>query len=236
MLELFIANKNYSSWSMRPWIAMRETGIAFREVMVPFDDFGAESAFKQALRDLNPVGKVPVLRDGELLVWDSLAICETLAERHPDKGLWPADAAHRARARSLCAEMHAGFRALREACPMNIEASLPEAGAIVLRDRPALRTELARLDAMWSQCLREHGGPMLFGRFSIADAYYAPVCMRLLTYALPLSDAARAYVHRVAALASVREWCEAARQEHRFVVEDEPYRIDRAGPQAQAAG
>ena len=233
MLELFIANKNYSSWSMRPWVAMRETGIAFQEVMVPFDDFAPGSDFKRTLQGLTPAGKVPVLRDGSLVVWDTLAILETLAERHPERQLWPQDPAQRAHARSLCAEMHAGFRGLREACPMNIEASLPEAGAIVWRDRQALRDDIARIDAMWSECLREHGGPMLFGRFSIADAYYAPVCMRILTYALPLSATSMDYVRRVAALASVRAWCDEARREHRFVIEDEPY---RAGPQARTDG
>jgi glutathione S-transferase len=161
-------------------------------------------------------------------VWDSLAIAETLAERFPDKALWPVDPAQRARARSLCAEMHAGFRGLREACPMNIEASLHEAGAIAWRDRPALRADVARIDAMWSECLAAHGGPMLFGAFGIVDAYYTPVCMRFRTYGLPLSPAAQAYVERVAALASVREWIDGALQEHRFVDEDEPYRLGPA--------
>ena len=227
MLQLLIANKNYSSWSMRPWVLMRQSGIAFEEVMVPFDDFEPTSAFKQKVLALNPVGKVPVLVDGSLAVWDSLAIAETLAERFPEKRLWPVDPAARARARSICAEMHAGFSSLRSHCPMNIEASLPEIGAIVWRDKPGLRADLARIQAMWEGLLQEHGGPMLFGEFSIADAYYAPVCMRLRTYALPVSDTLRAYMDRVTALPAVAEWIADALAEARFVIEDEPYRAGR---------
>ena len=227
MLQLLIANKNYSSWSMRPWVLMRQAGIAFEEVMVPFDDFEPTSAFKQRVLALNPVGKVPVLVDGSLAVWGSLAIAETLAERFPEKRLWPADPAARARARSICAEMHAGFTSLRTHCPMNIEASLPEIGALAWRDKPGVRADVARLQAMWEGLLQEHGGPMVFGEFSIADAYYAPVCMRLRTYALPVSDTVRAYVDRVTALPAVAEWIADALAEKRFVIEDEPYRLTR---------
>ena len=227
MLQLVIANKNYSSWSMRPWVLMRQSGIPFEEVMLPFDDFEPASAFKQGVRALSPAGKVPILVDGSLAVWDSLAIAETLAERFPDKHLWPADPAARARARSICAEMHAGFTGLRTHCPMNIEASLPEIGALVWRDKPAVRTDLARIQAMWEELLAQHGGPMLFGDFSIADAYYAPVCMRLRTYALPVSPTVQAYIDRVTALPSVAEWIGGALAEQWFVVEDEPYRLGR---------
>ena len=227
MLKLFIANKNYSSWSMRPWVLMRQSGIAFEEIMVPFDDMAASSEFKRQVLPLNPVGKVPVLLDGGLAVWDSLAIAETLAERFPDKHLWPADPAARARARSICAEMHAGFTGLRTHCPMNIEASLPEIGALVWRDKPAVRTDVARIQAMWEELLAQHGGPMLFGEFSIADAYYAPVCMRLRTYALPVSPTVQAYIDRVTALPAVAEWIAGALAEQWFVVEDEPYRLGR---------
>jgi glutathione S-transferase len=227
MLQLLIANKNYSSWSMRPWVLMRQAGIAFEEVMVPFDDFEPTSAFKQQVLALNPVGKVPVLVDGSGAVWDSLAIAETLAERFPEKRLWPADPVARARARSICAEMHAGFSSLRSHCPMNIEASLPEIGAIVWRDKPGLRSDVARIQAMWEGLLQEHGGPMLFGEFSIADAYYAPVCMRLRTYALPVSDIVCAYMDRVTALPAVAEWIAGALAEKWFVIEDEPYRLGR---------
>jgi glutathione S-transferase len=227
MLKLFIGNKNYSSWSMRPWVLMRQSGIAFEEIMVPFDDMAASSEFKRQVLPLNPVGKVPVLVDGGLAVWDSLAIAETLAERFPDKHLWPADPAARARARSVCAEMHAGFTGLRTHCPMNIEAILPEIGALVWRDRPGVHADMARLQAMWEELLAQHGGPMLFGNFSIADAYYAPVCMRLRTYALPVSPTVQAYIDRVTALPAVAEWIAGALAEKRFVVEDEPYRLGR---------
>jgi len=227
MLQLVIANKNYSSWSMRPWVLMRQSGIPFEEVMLPFDDFEPASAFKQGVRALSPAGKVPILVDGSLAVWDSLAIAETLAERFPDKHLWPADPAARARARSICAEMHAGFTGLRTHCPMNIEASLPEIGALVWRDKPAVRTDVARIQAMWEELLAQHGGPMLFGDFSIADAYYAPVCMRLRTYALPVSPTVKAYIDHVTALPSVAEWIAGALAEQWFVVEDEPYRLAR---------
>ena len=133
MLQLYIGNKNYSSWSLRPWLLMRQAGIAFEEVPLRFDSFEAGSQFKQSLAGISPTGKVPVLVDGPLAVWDTLAIVETLAERYPDKGVWPQDAPARAQARSVCAEMHSGFGALRSACPMNIEAHLPDVGALCMR-------------------------------------------------------------------------------------------------------
>jgi len=227
MLKLYIGNKNYSSWSMRPWVLMRQAGIAFEEVIVRFDSFDAGSDFKRALQGLNPVGKVPVLVDGDLVIWDTLAIAEYLAERFPEKALWPADVKARARARSVCAEMHSGFGALRSTCPMNIEATLPEVGALAWRDKPALRADVARLEAMWSGLLQQHGGPLLFGAFGIADAYFAPVCMRLRTYGLPVSDTVRAYVDRVAALPGVAAWTDGALAERDFLDFEEPYRLRR---------
>lgn len=227
MRKLYIGNKNYSSWSMRPWVLLTQAGIAFEEVMVSFDSFDAGSQFKQALTDITPVGKVPVLLDGDLAVWDTLAIAEYLAEQFPDKQLWPADARARARARSICAELHAGFMALRSHCGMNIEASLPEVGQLIWRDQPAVRADVARLIAMWSALLEEHGGPMLFGRFSIADAYFAPVCMRLLTFALPVPPAIAAYVDRVRELPGVQRWIEGALAEQSFLDFEEPYRLQR---------
>lgn len=227
MLKLYIANKNYSSWSLRPWLLMAQTGIAFEERMVPFDDMAASSPFKQALKGLTPVGNVPLLVDGDLVVWDSLAIAEYLAEHFPEKQLWPADARARARARSICAEMHAGFTALRSHCPMNLEASLPEMGRVIWRDQSAVRADVARIVAMWQELLDTHGGPMLFGDFSIADAYYAPVCVRLAQFALPVPPAITAYIARVRALPAMQRWTEAALAEHRFVDFDEPYRAAR---------
>jgi glutathione S-transferase len=160
-------------------------------------------------------------------VWDTLAIAEYVAEKFPQKKLWPADQAARARARSVCAEMHSGFAALRSHCGMNIEAAMPDIGAVVLRDQPAARADLARIVAMWSELLAHHGGPLLFGEFSIADAYFAPVCMRIRTYALPVPPVVRAYVERVTQLESVQAWIKDALAEHEFVVFDEPYRARR---------
>lgn len=227
MLKLYIANKNYSSWSMRPWVLMTQAGIAFEEVMVGFDSFDANSQFKQTIAAVNPVGKVPVLVDDGLAVWDTLAIAEYAAERFPDKGLWPADAEARAHARSICAEMHAGFTALRSHCPMNLEASLPQIGQLVWRDQPGVRADVARLVAMWAGLLDRHGGPMLFGAFSIADAYYAPVCTRIATYALPVPAQVQAYISRVRALPAVARWTAEALAEKSFVEFDEPYRLAR---------
>jgi glutathione S-transferase len=223
-MQLFIGNKNYSSWSLRSWLLMTQAGIRFDEVPLRLD-FGDGSAFRTALLAHAPVAKVPLLvDDGGSAVWDSMAIAETLAERHPQLGLWPADAKARARARSICAEMHGGFGALRNACPMNIEAALPEVGARLLRDDPAVAADLARIDAMWVEALAASGGPFLFGAFGIADATYAPVASRTRTYGLPLSPAAAAYAERIHALPAMRTWTAAACAEHDFLPFDEPYR------------
>jgi glutathione S-transferase len=170
---------------------------------------------------------VPVLQSGSLVVWDTLALAETVAEMFPDKHLWPRDAAARAHARSICAEMHSGFMGLRANCPMNIEAHLPEQGALVWRDKPAVRADVDRLVHMWRDLLQAHGGPLLFGEFSIADAYFAPVCTRIKTYALPVPDAIAAYVDRVCALPGVKAWVDGALAEHDFLDSAEPYRLHR---------
>ena len=227
MLKLYIGNKNYSSWSMRPWVLLKQAGIPFEEVMARFDSFAPDSDFKKVIGPVSPVGKVPALVDADLAVWDTLAIAEYLAEKFPDKQLWPADAKARARARSICAEMHSGFAALRSACPMNIEASLPEIGQLAWRDKPAVRADVARLVAMWSELLAQHGGPMLFGTFSVADAYFAPVVMRLKTYALPVPEEIAAYMVRVCALPGVKAWVEGALAEHDFRDFEEPFRLQR---------
>jgi glutathione S-transferase len=200
MLTLYIGNKNYSSWSMRPWVLMRQAGIAFEEVMLRFDSFDEQSAFKQRARALSPSGRVPVLMDEGMAIWDSLAICEYLAEKFPEKHLWPTLALNRARARSLCAEMHSGFGALRSLCPMNIEAQL------------------------WQPLLSTASGPMLYDQFSIVDAFFAPVCMRLATYELPVAPAIDAYARRVRALPGVQDWVQGALAEHDFRPFEEPYR------------
>ena len=225
MLKLYIGNKNYSSWSMRPWVLLTQAQIAFEEVFVRFDGFTPESEFKKTLQSISPAGKVPVLQDGEIVVWDTLAIAEYAAEKFPEKKLWPQSISARALARSLCAEMHAGFMGLRANCPMNIEASLSEQGAIIWRDKPAVRSDVERIVAMWTQLLAAHGGPMLFGDFSVVDAYYAPVCMRLKTYGLPVPATIKAYIERVTSLPSVKAWIDAALKEHDFLDFEEPYRL-----------
>lgn len=226
MLKLYIGNKNYSSWSMRPWVLLKQAGIPFEEVMVRFDAFTPDSHFKQRLGKLSPAGKVPVLVDGDLVVWDTLAIAEYVAERVPERQLWPHDVAARARARSICAEMHSGFQALRGACMMNIEADLQHIGQIIQRDRADVRKDLARIIEMWSELLAAHGGPMLFGQFTVADAFYAPVCMRISGYGLKVSPAVAAYVERVKALPGVAAWIEGALAEKDFLDFEEPYRLN----------
>jgi glutathione S-transferase len=231
MLQLFIGNKNYSSWSMRPWVLLKQAGIPFEEVMVRFDSFDTDSQFKKTLQGLTPTGKVPLLMAGDLAVWDTLAIAEYVAEyaaeQFPEKHLWPADRAARARARSICAEMHTGFTALRGNCPMNIEAQLSGIGALIWRDKPDVRADVQRLVDMWTALLQEHGGPMLFGAFSVADAFYAPVCMRIKTYALPVPDAIAAYIDRVCALPGVQAWIAEALAEKDFLDFEEPFRLKR---------
>ena len=227
MLTLYIGNKNYSSWSMRPWVLLRQAGIDFTEVPVRFDSFAPGSAFRQTMDPLSPTGKVPLLLDDGLAVWDSLAIAEYLAERFPERSLWPSEPAARARARSICAEMHSGFTHLRSQCPMNIEASLPEIGALIWRDKPVVRSDVARLSRMWRELLTAHGGPLLFGSFSIPDAYFAPICMRLKTYALPLDADIAAYVDAVCALPGVQSWVQGALAEKDFLDFEEPYRLAR---------
>jgi glutathione S-transferase len=223
-MQLYIGNKNYSSWSMRPWVLMTQAGIPFDEVKLRFDAFTPDSKFKTAVQRLNPAGRVPVLVDDGLVVWDTLAIAEYLAERFPDKRLWPSDRRARARARSVCAEMHSGFGALRNHFGMNIEAQLPEVGERVLREEPAVRADVDRIVAMWTELLAQHGGPMLFGAFGIADAFYAPVVMRLRTYGVPLPAAISAYVDRVVALPGVAAWIADALAEHDFLPFEEAYR------------
>jgi glutathione S-transferase len=225
MLELYIGNKNYSSWSMRPWVLLTQAGIPFEEKMVRFDAFTPGSQFKQSLAPVSPTGKVPVLVADGFAIWDTLAIAEYVAETFRDRHLWPADAKARARARSVSAEMHSGFTGLRSACPMNIDADLSQVGALIWRDKPSVRADVARIVEMWSELLDQHKGPMLFGAFSIADAMFAPVCMRLSRYALPLPPAIAAYVERVQQLPGVKAWIDAALQEKDFLDFEEPYRL-----------
>lgn len=202
MLALYIANKNYSSWSLRPWVLMKALGIDFEERMRPFA-YGPDAP----KRDFSPTGNVPCLDDDGQIVWDSLAICEYLAETH--SGVWPVDRAARAFARCAAAEMHSGFQALRNACPMTV-------GLTIAMPTPsdAVRADLARLSALWNEGLSRFGGPYLAGSaFTAADAFFAPVAFRINTYGLPIEGAAADYALRLLALPAMREWTEAAEAE-----------------------
>ena len=225
-MQLVIGNKNYSSWSMRPWVLMRQLGLPFDELKLRFD-FTEGSAYRQAVAKVSPAGRVPVLVHDGFAVWDTLAIVEYLNERFPGSGVWPAGPTRRARARSLAAEMHAGFGALRSRCPMNIEASLPEVGARIWVEHADVRADVKRIESMWAEALADSGGPFLFGAFSAADAYYAPVCMRLRGYALPLLDGTLAYIDRVASAPGVAAWVADALAEQDFLDFEEPYRKHR---------
>ncbi|WP_454762648.1 glutathione S-transferase family protein [Cupriavidus campinensis] len=222
-MKLVIGNKNYSSWSLRPWLLMRHAGIAFEEIPVRLSTPG----FAAQVAQYASAGKVPVLVDGAVSVWDSLSISEYVAERFPEKALWPADPAARALARSVCAEMHAGFGNVRSQLPMNVTAVLPGCGWSV-----AVQREVDRIAAIWTDLRARYGadGPFLFGRFSVADAFYAPVVTRFATYGIHLPDAAKAYADFMLALPAMQEWIAAAREERDFLADDEPYRTqpDRA--------
>ena len=213
---LVIANKNYSSWSMRPWVLARQAGIAFEEIQLKFSDSGKV----EGIEPYSPTRQVPVLIVEGEPVWDSLAICEAAAELFPEKNLWPSDLRARRIARSVCAEMHAGFRNLRGAMPMNIRASLPGKGM-----NPAVQQDIDRIVEIWESCRARHGqgGELLFGQFTVADAFYAPVATRLLTYAVTLPPVAQRYADALLALAAVRDWMAQARRETEFARADEPY-------------
>jgi glutathione S-transferase len=223
-VRLYIGNKNYSSWSLRPWLLLKHFDVPFDEVLLGFDGVAGTPTFKRRALALSPTGRVPVLEDDGLFIWDTLAIAEYLAERVATKPLWPTDPRARARARSVCAEMHSGFAALRSHFPMNLELSAPDIGPRVLGEQPQARADLARVDQLWTDALAASGGPMLFGDFSIADAYFAPVAARVRGYGLPVTDTSAAYVERIFALPAMQAWVQAALAEHRFVPEDEPYR------------
>jgi glutathione S-transferase len=205
---LVIGNKNYSSWSLRPWLAMKVLGIPFEEKRVPL--YGPES--KRELLRYSPAGKVPCLVDGELRVWDSLAILEYLAERHA--GLWPAEATLRVRARSVSAEMHSGFPSLRQHMSMNVRKRHPGKGRT-----PEVLAEIARVIGIWSECR----GPFLFGPFCAADAMYAPVVLRFRTYEVELPAACRAYADAVLALPALQEWMRDAGRETESLPQFEQY-------------
>jgi len=199
-LKLVIGNKNYSSWSMRPWVAMRGSGIPFEEIFIPLYTGPAD---KQRILDVSKAGKVPALIDDDVTIWDSLAIIEYLAERYPDAGLWPQARAARAHARSISAEMHSGFAALRNECGMNLHRPVK---AKPLSD--AARADIARVQEIWIDCRTRYGGqgPFLFGAFSAADAMYAPVVHRFRTYAIDVAPLVKDYMTTMMALPAFAEW------------------------------
>jgi glutathione S-transferase len=205
---LYIGTKRYSSWSLRPWLAMKMAGLDFDEVMISL----RQPDTKTRIAAISPGGKVPALKIEEngqsSLVWDSLAICETIAEREPHAQLWPSDARERAEARSMVAEMHSGFADLRSRLSMDLAQRLPTPEM-----DDALRTQVGRIVGMWETTLKRHSGGFLFGRFSIADAFFAPVATRFETYSVPLPAVAQAYTQRILALAPMREWTKAAKLE-----------------------
>jgi glutathione S-transferase len=211
-LHLTIGNKNYSSWSLRPWIAMKVAGIPFEETVIPIYVAGSREKFLAR----SPAGKVPILQDGAVTVWESLAILEYVAETYPQAGLWPADRAARAHARAIANEMHGGFQPLRRQCPMNMWRPVKK-----LELDPEAAANVQRIDAMWSDCLERSGGPFLFGTFTAADAMYAPVVSRLHAYAADVAKASAAYMQAVMALPAWQEWCAAALKEEWVLAEDE---------------
>jgi glutathione S-transferase len=217
-LVLTIGNRNYSSWSLRPWLLMKHLGLDFDERVLPLDT----PEFARAVASTSPTRRVPALRHGELLIWDSLAICEYVCEL-AGQG-WPADRAARAVARAVCAEMHSGFMALRSQWPMNARAR--DRRTPPNREREA---DIARIEEIWNDCRRRFGlgGPWLFGEFSVADAMYAPVVLRFRTYGAPLDDASKSYMATVLGDTYLREWLASAEAETWTIEHSE---IGRAGP------
>jgi len=204
-LTLIIGNKNYSSWSMRPWVVMKAFNIPFQEVRILL----GQPETSAMIAEYSAAGRVPVLMAGETTLWDSLAICEYLAEQFQEKNLWPQDVGARALARSICAEMHSGFTGLRSAMWMNIRAKFPGKGRTM-----EAQADIGRISEIWETCFARSGPhQFLFGDFSIADAYFAPVVMRFRTYTVSLAPALEAYVERVAAHPAVAEWISGAMAE-----------------------
>lgn len=215
-LKLVIANKNYSSWSMRPWVLLRAADIPFEEVQLAFSD----EVRVVGIEAYSPTRKVPVLMVDNEPVWDSLAICEAVAEMFPEKQLWPADPLARRHARCVSAEMHSGFQELRKAMPMNLRTRHPDNGRT-----PGSSKDIARVVQIWEECRQRfgQGGPLLFGSFTCADAMFAPVATRFVTYAVDLPPVAAAYRDALLAVPAVKAWCDAGRAETAYVAADEPY-------------
>ena len=219
-MKLIIANKNYSSWSMRPWVLLKEFKIHFEEVKISFEP---ENDFSERVRSINPIGKVPiVIDDDDFAIWDSLAIVEFVSEKFKNLNIWPENFHDRARARCLCAEMHAGFQSLRQLCPMNIDADLSSIGPELFNKYPQLVKDLERFDQIASDC--KNSGPFLFGKFCAVDAYFSPIAMRITRYGLPMSVKCKKYVDALCNLESVCIWVNDAVQEKQFLSCEELYR------------
>jgi glutathione S-transferase len=211
-VKLLIGNRNYSTWSLRPWLVLKHFDIPFEDEVLQLSGEG----FRDRLAERSPTSRVPVLIDDDLVVPETIAIIEYLADRFPDKPIWPSSLADRARARAASAEMHAGFSALRSHAPMNLRASHP--GKV---SADAIRKDLHRLETLWGDLLDRSGGPFLFGEFTAADAMYAPVATRIRTYALPVSDRATAYVEAIYSLPAFQAWLSLALKEPWIVDDDE---------------
>ncbi|XXK32345.1 glutathione S-transferase [Rhodobacteraceae bacterium nBUS_24] len=233
-LCLYVGNRNYSSWSMRPGVLLRAFDIPFEEKLIRFDSFAPDSQLKKTAPTLTPTGNVPILIDSDvqsrrgapLVINDTLSIFEYIAEKYPDLSLWPNDVALRTQACNLCAEMHSGFTALRNHCAMNIGPDLSQAGAIIWRDQPSVRADVARIEAAWAECMELSGGPFLCGGFSAVDAYFAPVVMRLKYYGLPVSQqTTQSYISAVCVHPAVNAWVDQAIATAEFLSFEEPYRL-----------
>lgn len=212
MIELYIGNKNFSTWSMRPWLVLEHFGIPYVENLIPMDDFSLDKPFKQTMLKVNPTGKVPAIVHQNLTVWDSLAICEYLADLYPEKLLWPQDLNVRAYARAITAEMHSSFQNLRTLCGMNIQKDLSEKGQQQWAEHEKLRREVQRIEEIWAS--RPHVNSFLCGdQFTIADAFYAPVVMRFMSYQLPISTQAQQYIKTILTVPAVQKWIEQANNE-----------------------
>ena len=211
-LKLVIGNKNYSSWSFRPWLAMKVAGLDFDEVLIPLD----QQDTRARILEYSPAGKVPVLVDGDITVWESLAILEYLAEKFPEKEMWPGTIEKRAAARAISCEMHAGFMGLRDHYPVNMRKRIPNR-----QPTPEAQADIDRVRAIWKECLERHGGPFLFGAFCNADAMFAPVVSRFETYGIEVDRDCRSYMDDMLTLPAFESWWAAAEEEPWIVESDE---------------
>ena len=222
-MELYIGNKNYSSWSMRPWLVLEHFKIEYEEHLIFFDDFKEDNNFKKEIKKVSPAGKVPTLVSDGYSIWDSLAICEYLADQFPELNLWPKEVSQRARARSISAEMHSGFSSLRSHCGMNIDGQFSEIGQKLWSQEVTLRNDVERIETIWSGRPKPQG--FLCGdEFTIADAFFAPVIMRFESFQLPISESSKQYMQTMMQLPAIQKWIAEAKKEKKYVPREELYR------------